>query len=359
MNTTFIIFLYPKTGIVASQIKSETLRPGARKHIMIESNFVEQVFNVLEITIPVFAMIGLGRWLTVKNIMTTDHRLFMNKIIFYFSLPALIFIGISGTDFDKLISMPIIVGGTVPMLIITALAILSTLIFKIDKSIRGPFIYTGFWANATYLGFPLAQRAFGDEGFTNAAIFNAFAVPLWITAGTLITGVYGDKKSSVSKMLKTAIVNPIVGAAFFGIICAYISQNISQDSIRILNPPVSMITGFLKLGGSMGLPMALLAIGGSLSFRAVSQNKMALFAACSLKVVVTPMITLLILKSFFPDASKIVVGSCVLLMATPVAVASYVIATGAHIKEEPAAAVIVWTTLASIVTIPVWLFFLI
>ena len=109
----------------------------------------------------------------------------------------------------------------------------------------------------------------------------------------------------------------------------------------------------------MGLPMALLAIGGGLSFKEVSNNKLPLAIACCFKVILAPLITLLLLKHQFPAADKVAVGTCVLLMATPVAVASYVIATGAHIKEEAASAVVVWTTAVSIVTIPAWLYVLI
>ena len=320
---------------------------------------LERIFNVLEITLPVFAMIGLGRWLTVKNIMTADHRQFINKLIYHFSLPALMFIGIAGTSFDKLVNPPIIVGAIAPVLVIIIIAFIITKILKINPVIQGPFIYAGFWANATYMGFPLAERAFGAEGFVNAAIFNAFGVPVWLTAGTIITGLYGDVKDPTSKLLKNLAANPLLAASILGVLVAFIIQKTTVSNYVAITAPVSMITSFLKLGGSMGLPLALLAIGGGLSFKAVADDKFPLAIACSFKVVLTPLITLLLINYLFPEADKVVVGSCVLLMSMPVAIASYIIATGSHINEGAASAVVVWTTAASIITIPAWLYFLI
>jgi len=320
---------------------------------------IERIFHVLEITIPVFGMIGLGYYLTAKNIMSADHRQFINKIIFYFSLPALIFVGVAGTPFDKLVNIPVITCAVIPTVVTIILSFICMKLFPINTDMRAPFIYSSFWANATYMGFPLAKLAFGDEGFTYAVILNAFGVPLWIIAGTTIANIFGSSSDSFAAQVKKAFISPIVAAAFFGVIAAYIIQTTSVSSYAFFIAPASIIVSFLKLGGSMGLPLALIAIGGGLSFKAISDNKLALTSACLSKLCITPLITLLTIKYLFPSADNVVVGSCVLMMGTPVAVASYVIATKSHIKEEAASTVVIWSTAASIITIPVWLYVLI
>jgi predicted permease len=108
--------------------------------------------------------------------------------------------------------------------------------------------------------------------------------------------------------------------------------------------------------GTMGLSLALLAIGGKLRFRSFGKNVPALALSVSGKLLILPLITLGIMRYFVPAAEKDVVGSAVLLMTMPSAVTGAVIAAKFKLDEEFVSAVLATSMLCSVVMIPVWLY---
>jgi predicted permease len=106
----------------------------------------------------------------------------------------------------------------------------------------------------------------------------------------------------------------------------------------------------------MGLSLALLAIGGKLRFRSFGKNVPALALSVAGKLLILPLITLGIMRYFFPAAEKDAVGSAVLLMTMPSAVTGAVIAAKFKLDEEFVSAVLATSMLCSVVMIPVWLY---
>ena len=225
------------------------------------------------------------------------------------------------------------------------------------------FVFGGYWSNITYMGFPLAANALGDSpGLAFAAILNAFTMPIFVSSGYFWIAWFNRERSqSFHKTLKPVVLNPVILSAVFGLLFSLISIPFRNGSIAFptgMVKSVEAVTATLSLLGKMGLPLALLAAGSSLNLGSWSNKPISLMWLGLSKLVFFPLITWLVLQWFFPTAPQTVIVASVLLMATPNAVGSYVIARQTGADHEFLNSLLVLTTVGSVITIPMWLFFL-
>ncbi|MFW5813634.1 MAG: AEC family transporter, partial [Fibrobacterota bacterium] len=220
-----------------------------------------------------------------------------------------------------------------------------------------------YWANAAYIGFPLVSSAFGSErGLALAAVVNAFSLPVFIAVAFVLLGMSReDREGNVFHSIRSALVNPIIIAAVSGLLVAWISSalklnNENESLPLVVKEAAASVNSFLRLVGTMGLPLALLAVGGKLHFRAFKKNMIPLSLTVAGKLIFLPLVTFLVIKTLFPSADKVETGVAVLLMATPVAVATSVVSSKFKVEEQFVSSLLVVSTVLSIVTIPLWLY---
>lgn len=319
--------------------------------------------DVLVICVPVFAVMGLGKFLERKGPLTDAHCSFINWLVFHFSLPALIFNEVSrqrlNTFFDPvLILMPLLA-----LVIVGGVTMLGAKVSRFKGGFAAAFVFGTFWANATYMGLPLCFNAFGSDGLAKAAIYNAFVLPFFILFSYALIGLYGAGRGDVSMVarMKKAFLNPVLLSALAGIAVALIGEGFRADDGTLVLPTVAvnllqLCSSFLKLVGSMGLPLALLSIGASLRWEQARSHLGALSWTVGAKLIVLPLATLLAIRFFYPAADPAARGVAVILAATPSAVASYVVSCQLGVEKGFVSSMLVLSTALSIITIPIWVY---
>ncbi|MDF7800390.1 AEC family transporter [Pontiellaceae bacterium B1224] len=322
-----------------------------------------RIMDVLVICIPVFAVLGLGKLLSMRGKIGETHCSFINWLVYTFSLPALIINEVSRQRFDTFLDPTLVV---MPFLGLLTVGLITMLIAKISGCKGGfaaAFVFGTFWSNATYVGMPLCQSAFGSSGLAKAAIYNGFVVPIFIVFGFLLIGFYGagTGETKIGQRLKTAVLNPILLCALFGVLVALVGEGF-RGADGTLELPASvlaalaLIGSFLKLIGSMGLPLALLSIGASLKWEQTRAHLGALSWTVAAKLIVFPLITLLFIRWLNPGASSDAVGVTVILSGTPSAVAMYVISCQLGVERGFVSSLLVLSTALSVFTIPIWVY---
>lgn len=324
-----------------------------------------RVAVVFEVSLPVFGMIGLGKLLSAYGWMTADHRAFANRLIYSCSLPALLFTAIARQDPTQFLDPAMAVGAIGPTLVITAVFVGLARGLGYTGAFAAAFVFGSFWANTAYMGFPLAQNAFGGgvELPAAAAIFNTIGMPVYLILGYLIIGGY-YKESGVGSFWQgvlKAVLNPIVCSALGGMVFSLILHTFRDGSGTLMLPRAALYCGdlvhaFLRLVGQLGLPLALLAIGGSLQMTSFRGRLLPLGLVLAAKLVGVPALAWLALDLFFPGVDHVVKGCTILISAMPNSVSSYVIATAIGVDEGFVSAMLVLSTLLSVVTIPLWLY---
>jgi hypothetical protein len=315
------------------------------------------MLQALTISLPVFAVVGLGALLRRGGLLNDAAHAFLSRFVYLFCLPILIFLGIAGHDFRALLNLPVIAGSLLASAAVAALAWAAGA--RLPRPLRAPVATGAYLANLTYLGFPLAKSAFGADGLVYAGVINAFTMPVFVAGGVGLLALGRPGHGSLSRHLRTAFLNPILAATVLGLAVSFALHEAGLAA-RAGHHPLALaatdiVLGALRMVGDMGLGLSLLAVGAALRFRGGHGRVGLMLLTSAAKLVAVPLLTLLLCRWLFPDMPRAALGTAVLLMACPVSVGLYVISEQMGADSEFLAGTLVLSTAAAVVTIPAWL----
>lgn len=327
---------------------------------------VDKVAEALAVTLPVFALVALGWWLRRRGLIDTRQRRFLADLVYWSSLPALIILGIAGRRFSELLAPPVLaalLGGTAVTLVVMLVLVW---LCRLPPALRLPAVAVSFWANISYLGFPVADQGWPDgSGRAVAGIVNAFGIALFVLLGTVLLVMGRGEaepsapRESLGRRLVPAVANPIVIAALVGLAVAALAE---LESVRtapqrflLVGLTVQAVVNLLSLLGGMGLGLALICVGAALEVDKLRGDAWPITVAVAGKLLLAPLAAFLILAGIFPAVGGAERGVPVVLMGMPTAVGCYVIASRLRRAEGFIGAVLVASTLVSVLTTLLWL----
>jgi hypothetical protein len=220
------------------------------------------------------------------------------------------------------------------MFVISALVIK---LFGIANFQAGSFSQSCYRFN-TYIGVAVILNSLGAEGVKYFGILIGFAIPLInvFAVTTLIwySGQEIDFRRRLSITGMALISNPLILGCLAGI--AY-SGLIGWFPVFIDNS--------LSLISMVSLPLALISIGGSLTFAGVRGNLGLSFLAAGLKLLVLPIIGWMFLYMFNVTGIPFKVG--LIFFALPASTAIYVLSSQMNSDTNLASSAIVLSTFLS------------
>lgn len=292
--------------------------------------------TVFQQIIVLFLIIFTGFYCSKKNIM---DEIFTNKLsnfLLQVTLPLLIISSFSisfTADIKRNVVKAFIYGFI--MFIVTPI-IVKLLLLRNDKRKRNILQFAMVFSNGAFMGFPIAQSVFGNEGVVYVSIFNIiFNIFVW-TYGIMLFKDTNNKKD-----IKKILTNPGILAAIIGILIMIFSITI---------PPILLNT--MKLVGGITTPASMLVIGSLLS-RTNLKNLFrdgSLYYGSFIKLLFIPG-ALYLISSLFKESS-IVIKTFILLQAMPAGAVTSLFAESFNKDKEYSALIVSLTTLLSIVTIP-------
>ena len=211
--------------------------------------------------------------------------------------------------------------------------------FKVQKDARAILWFACAFSNAGYMGFPLIKALFGGEGLLYASGFvTIFNILIW-TIGYVVVSGQVDPKQTV----KAVVTCPCIIAVVVGLII-YLA--------RIPLPEV--LTGPIGAIGDMNTPLSMIITGATIAssdLKKLMKNK-NLFLTWGVRMLGVPAVELLIfaLLGLHGTVPTIVL----LLEACPCAAITTMFAIQFHHDEELAAGAVVFSTLSSILTLPLY-----
>jgi hypothetical protein len=305
------------------------------------------MLDVINTIVPVFLVILLGYFLHAKELLPTPIVGPLNRLVFYLAIPAMIFREISRVSFAAYFSPFVLAGTLAPILMIFFVGLGAQRFLKIPSSFAGTFLQASQHGNLGYIGLAVAYYLLGAEGLTAASILAGFMMLLQNFLSVLGLQMFyqgPEKKHGAWFFLKKVFGNPVVLSALGGII------------FSVLEIPVPTLADRgLKIISDMSLPLALLIIGGSLSFGLIRSNLKLAMGAGILKLLILPAFGLLLYGVLRVPAAQFVPG--LILLASPTATVTYVMASEMQGSTELATSAVTMNTLASCVTFIFWLSF--
>ena len=144
------------------------------------------------------ALIGFAALLRRTGLVTERHGEIFSKLITRITLPALILFSLARTEVRLTdVELALIFAGATLVCLILGWLIARSL--RLDSARRGAVILAAGFGNSSMLGFALVNEAFpaDDAALTEAAVLSSIGVqPLVFTLGALIAMYYGTRETS-------------------------------------------------------------------------------------------------------------------------------------------------------------------
>jgi len=303
-------------------------------------------WEILNIVLPVFLIIGLGYALRRIGLIDADFLFQTNRLVFYVALPLLLFYKIGTADFYTSFNGMLVMVSCLVIVIGFALSYGYASLRGYAPETRGAFSQGAFRGNLAYMGLAIVFNAYGEDGLTRAGILMGFMVPVlnFCAIFALLLPHSGDGENrSASFWLKHLALNPLIIACVVGIAWSFLN----------LAMPV-VLERSLRVASGMTLPLALLAIGGSFSLKKLRGDLVMAFLATFFKIGWMPLIACGLLVLAGVQGVDLAVG--VLMAGAPAATANYIMAHQLKGDAELSGSIVMMSTLLSAVTYSIALY---
>lgn len=300
----------------------------------------------LEATLPVFALIFLGRLLKRLCIFSGEYTSMTDKYVFKVALPMLLFKDISGMDFRQDFDPGfVLLCGVATVIMFLASWLFSAFWIK-DKSSVGAFAQGCARGSSAILGVALVENIYGSSGLAPMMIFAA--VPLFnILSVVILTFSAGDgeRKISVRTLAKNIFTNPIIIGVMLGVPFSVFGISLPSAVTNVVNSIAATAT-----------PMALLAVGVAFDLSEARKKLRPAAMASFIKLFVLPTIFLPIAVFFgFRDSALV---AFFVMVGAPTTVTAYIMSKNMGGDHVLSSSIIMLSTFFSSVSITLWVFLL-
>ena len=306
---------------------------------------MESFLVAVNAVIPFFCYLALGYTMKIRGIVKEEFLQKLNQMVFRVFYPFMTFYNIYKADAESLPRPLLLIFTGASILIVEA--ILIVIIPKIVKENprRGVIIQAIYRSNFVLFGIPLATSVFGEEGTLLATMMVAIVIPVYNITAVVILELFRGGKVPVFVLIKNILKNPMIRGALMGFIFHMLGIKL----------PVS-VEGPIKQFANLTTPLALFVLGGTLHFNAIGGNLKYVVPSMTVKMVILPAVILAVATLLgFSGVERFVYFE---MYATPVATASYAMAQNMGGDGELAGQFVVLSTVASVVTIFLWVYFL-
>ena len=301
--------------------------------------------DILKTIFPIFLIIFLGWSLRRFDFMKEGFLKPANRLVYYVAIPAMIFREIAEAELVQHFSLVLVAATLAPLIIVALTGLILVRGIKLERYRVGSFLQCSFHGNLGYIGLAVSFYFLGDQGFTRASILAGFLILLQNFLSVVALSRFNKEPNrtiSTLSITRRILLNPIIISAMAGM----------TISLTGLNLPV-ILDRSLRILSGMALPLALLVIGTSISFAQMRQQLRVTTLISILKLMLLPALGLAFFRLL--DLGSIEYLPALILLASPTATVSYVMATEMAGDADLATAAISITTLVSAVTFILWL----
>ena len=304
--------------------------------------------EVLNLTIPMFSLIGIGYLLKRIQFMSEQDGTALSKFAFYILLPPLMFTSILSGDASKSLNINFIFSYEIITISIFVLTYLLGVLIKLKTMEKAIFGLNAAYPNYGYIGVPLCILAFGAEAAIPLALI--LLADTFVLLTTLIFYKLTEtRKTSLQELSKEIVQRFIYNPLMMSVFVAFI---FSIADIKI----ITAIDKTLSIVAASATAVALIALGVSLNVTSIKSQKSVLFFITVIKLIVHP-ILLFIVFQFQTGIDPIWVKTAIVCASLPVAANVFVLANYYKNFESESAAAITITTIVSSITVTIVLLY--
>jgi len=268
----------------------------------------------------------------------------LNYFVIYFCLPSLALFYIPKIVLDTKLLYPIAVAWISFTMAILFFSFLGARL-KWSKKLTGCLIMTAGFSNTSFLGFPIIQALYGEEGLKMAILVDQPGTFVVLsTLGIFIATLYSNGTSNGVQIVKKIIFFP----PFIAFLLACFMNLFHYDFHQYIQ------FGLQKTGSVM-TPLAMLSVGLQLHFDRRSKHFKFLGLGLFYKLILTPIIIYLLYVVILDQHSKMIQVSLMEAAMAPM-ISSSIIASSYGLKPRLSSMMIGFGIPISFITLLFWYF---
>lgn len=224
-----------------------------------------------------FVCLALGLVLRRVDDFPEETPAALNQFVIYISLPALALVYIPLIELDLDLLYPVFTSWLVLLLSLIIIPLLGKL-FEWDRQTVGCLLLTAGFGNTSFVGFPVIEALYGDEGMKIALLVDQPGSFVAITtAGVIIASLYASGRTRKRVLLLKIFLFP----PFITFLIALImnAANIQAEGA---------ILGILERLGATIVPLALISVGMQLRIKELGMDLKSLLSGLAYKLIIAP-----------------------------------------------------------------------
>lgn len=292
--------------------------------------------------ILLFVCLIIGIVLKKSKIIPENFHTSLNAYVINISLSAFSLYYISKIELNSSVIYPVLVvwiGIFVAILFFAGLG----KIFGWKSSLIGALIMCAGFGNTSFVGIPLIQAMYGEEGLKTVMLVDQPGFVALSTVGILVANFYSGSKDSLLKHLSKILKFPPFIAFVVALLLNIFSIEIPKDFDEVL----------MKLGATT-VPLALVSVGSQMQWKKIEKKEgFHLFIGLLFKLVLLPLLILVIYKYIFHQSGD-VIDICILEAAMAPMITAAIIASAHDLEPKFCNLMVAVGIPLSILTVGIW-----
>lgn len=218
-------------------------------------------------------------------------------------------------------------------------------IYNWSKKLTGCLIITSGLGNTSFVGIPVIQALYGDEGLNTLIIIDLPGTFVALsTVGVLVATLYSNQKGTNDFILRKVLTFPPLLAFFVGLILMILK----------IDFPTAISDTFKQLSATIS-PIALISVGYQLKFKSYSKHFKFLFLGLSFQLIILPLV-ILTLFYFVLGRTDLATKVCIIEAAMAPMITGSILASTYGLKPELSNMMVGYGIPVSFITIAGWYF---
>lgn len=312
--------------------------------------------------LPIVLLILFGFTLRQRGFLSEEFVRIGNKLCFQYLLPMKLFLNAYKIGGLSEIPWRLVLFCMVLMLVVFFLGYLTVPLVTRDPRRKGVLLQSTFRSNTAIIGVTLSGILGGEPAELVSAIMTAMFIPLMNVLAVISMTIFlpqQDSKGSLKTVLRNVLRNPLIRGIALGLGCVLLREGERKLFGRVvfsLSGELPFLYSAVSQLGSIATVFALVVLGGQFSFSAAGDMKREIMVGTLWRNVLAPVFCLgaVYLASTHTGlitCTGVEYPALIGLFATPAAVSSAVMAGQMGNDEQLATQIVVWTSVASIVTL--------
>jgi len=302
---------------------------------------------LIDIIAPVFLVAGFGYVAVWRGWFTDAGVDGLMRFTQNFAIPCLLFTAISHLDLRQSFDWRLLVSFYTGAVTGFSLGLLGAR-FIFGRSWEDAVVigFCGLFSNTVLLGLPLTERAWGPEALSANFAIIALHSPICYGIGITAMEIARAQVKSGAALAGTVLKAMFSNALIIGIGLGFLVNLTGLDLPGVLNSGLDMLT-------RAALPAALFGLGGVLVRYRIAGDLRLIAFICVLALVVHPVITSALVAGFGLQTQA--VRSAVLTAAMAPGINAYIFASLYGRAQRVAASAVLIGTMASMLSVWIWL----